>query len=130
MRGTFRTRATCAALAACVLGTTAHAAAANPFMHPSPLPFEAPQFNLIKDADFKPAIDAGIRRERAEITRIADDPAPPTFQNTLVALERSGRLLNRVMGVFNALTSANTDPTLPKVQAEEAGPLAALNDDL
>ncbi len=129
MRGTFRTGTTCAALLACALSATAHAAA-NPLMHPSPLPFEAPEFNLIQDADFKPAIDAGIRRERAEIQHIAADPAPPTFQNTLVALERSGRLLNRVMGVFGALTSANTDPTLQKVQAEEAGPLAALSDDL
>ena len=129
MRGTFRTRAACAALFACAFGVAAHAAT-NPLMHPSPLPFQAPEFNLIRDADFKPAIDAGIRRERAEILRIADDPAPPSFQNTLVALERCGRLLNRVMGVFNALTSANTDPTLQRLQAEEAGPLAALNDDL
>ena len=126
MRGKVRTRAACAAALAWALAGAAQAAG-NPLMHPSPLPFEAPQFNLIRDADFKPAIDAGIRRERAAILRIADNPAPPTFENTLVALERSGRLLNRVMGVFNALTSANTDPTLQKVQAEEAAPLAELD---
>ena len=106
---------------------SARAAAGNPFMHPRPLPFEAPPFNLIKDANFKPAIDAGSRRERAEITPIADNPAPPSLQNTRVALERSGRLLNRVVGVFNALISAHTGPTLQKVQAEEAGSPAVLN---
>ena len=126
MRGRIRTRAAYAAALAWALAGAAQAAG-NPLMQPSPLPFQAPQFNLIRDADFKPAIDAGIRRERAEIVRIADNPAPPTFQNTLVALEASGRLLNRVMGVFNALTSANTDPALQKVQAEEAAPLAELD---
>ncbi len=129
MRGTFLSRAIGAAALGWALAATAHAAA-NPFAQPSPLPFHAPQFNLIHDADFQPAIREGIRRERAEIVRIADNPAPPTFQNTLVALERSGRMLNRVLGVFNAFTSANTDPTLQKVQAEEAGPLAALDNDL
>ena len=97
----------------------------NPFARPSPLPFHAPQFNLIKDSDFAPAIDEGMRRQRAEVARIADNPAPPTFENTVVALERSGRMLNRAMAVFNALTSANTDPLLQKVQAAEAPKLAA-----
>jgi peptidyl-dipeptidase Dcp len=129
MRGSIRTRAAYAAALVGALAGSAYAAG-NPLMQPSPLPFEAPPFNRIRDADFKPAIDAGIRRERAEILRIADNPAPPTFQNTLVALEASGRLLNRVLGVFNALTSANTDPALQKVQAEEATPLAELDNAL
>ena len=129
MRGMFRVALPCALAWAWALGASAQAAG-NPFAEPSPLPFHAPEFNRIHDADFQPAIEAGIRRERAEIERIAADPAPPTFQNTLVALERSGRMLNRVLGVFNALTSADTDPRLQKVQAEQAAPLAALNDAL
>ena len=129
MRGIFRVALPCAVACAWTLGASAHAAA-NPFAEPSPLPFHAPEFNRIHDADFQPAIEEGIRRERAEIERIAADPAPPTFDNTLVALERSGRMLNRVLGVFNALTSANTDPTLQKVQAAEAAPLAGLENAL
>ena len=129
MRGMFRAALSCAVACAWTLGAAAHAAG-NPFAKASPLPFHAPEFNRIHDADFQPAIEAGIRRERTEIERIAADPAPPTFQNTLVALERSGRMLNRVLGVFNALTSADTDPRLQKVQAEQAAPLAALNDAL
>ena len=104
------------------------AGGANPFARPSPLPFHAPQFNLIQDSDFEPAIDAGMRRQQAEIVRIANDPAAPTFENTVVALERSGRMLNRAMEVFNGLTSANTDPVLQKVQAREAPKLAANED--
>ena len=129
MRGVFRVALPCAVACAWTLGASAHAAA-NPFAEPSPLPFHAPEFNRIHDADFQPAIEEGIRRERAEIERIAADPAPPTFDNTLVALERSGRMLNRVLGVFNALTSANTDPTLQRVQAAEAAPLAGLENAL
>lgn len=113
-----------AALPAAALG----AARPNPFSRPSPLPFHAPQFNLIKDTDFAPAIERGIRRQQAEVARIADNPAPPTFRNTVVALEKSGRMLHRVMSVFNALTSANTDALLQKVQAEEAAKLAANED--
>ncbi len=100
----------------------------NPFYAPSTLPFHAPPFNRIHDSDYQPAIDAGIRQQLAEVQAIANNPAPPTFQNTLVALEKSGRLLNRVMLVFNCVTSANTDPALQKVQAYEAPRLAAAQD--
>jgi peptidyl-dipeptidase Dcp len=100
----------------------------NPFFAPSSLPFQAPPFNLIRDSDYQPAIEAGMRAQQAEIERIADDPAPPTFGNTVVAMERSGRLLARVMNVFNAVTQANTDDTLQKVEAEEAPRLAAHQD--
>ncbi|HEY3884162.1 MAG TPA: M3 family metallopeptidase, partial [Vicinamibacterales bacterium] len=101
-------------------------AAANPLLTPSRLPFHAPEFNKIHDADFQPAIEAGIRQQRAEVERIADDPAPPTFQNTLVALEKSGQLLGRVYMIFNGLTGANTDDTLQKIEEEEAPKLAGL----
>jgi peptidyl-dipeptidase Dcp len=101
---------------------------ANPFFAPSPLPFQAPPFNLIRDGDYQPAIEAGMRRQRAEIERIATNPAPPTFENTIVAMEKSGQLLERAMEAFNAVSQADTDDTLQKVQAEEAPRLAAHQD--
>ena len=100
----------------------------NPFYAASTLPFHAPPFDRIKDSDFQPAIEAGIAQQRHEIDAIANDPAAPTFENTIVALERSGQLLNRVTQVFSGLASANTNPTLQKVREVEAAPLAALGD--
>jgi peptidyl-dipeptidase Dcp len=103
-------------------------AATNPFLKASPLPFQAPQFNLIKDSDFEPAIDEGMKRQIAEIEKIANDPAPPTFENTIVAMERSGQMLNRVEQVFQALNSANTNPTLQNIDKTESPRLAAHQD--
>ncbi len=102
----------------------------NPLLSPSALPFHAPAFDKIRDADFKPAIERGIQQQRAEIERIADDAAPPTFDNTIVALERTGQLLTRAYMVFNGLAGANTNDTLQKIQEEEAPKLAALTDSM
>ncbi len=102
--------------------------AGGPFSTASPLPFNAPPFDRISDSDFRPALDEGMRRQRLEIETIATNPAPPTFQNTIVAMEKSGRMLNRAENVFDALTQANTDDALQKVQAEEAPKLAAHHD--
>lgn len=101
---------------------------ANPFYAPSSLPFQAPPFDRIKDADYQPAIEAGMAEQRKEIDAIANDPTAPTFENTIVAMERSGQLLDRVMMVFGAIAQANTNPTLQKVQETEAAPLAAQSD--
>ena len=100
----------------------------NPFYAPSKLPFQAPPFDKIKDSDYQPAIEAGMAEQIREVEAIADNPAPPTFENTLVALEKTGVLLNRVMGVFNGVTGANTNPELQKVQTIEAPKLAAHQD--
>ncbi|MHB1020827.1 MAG: peptidyl-dipeptidase Dcp [Acidobacteriaceae bacterium] len=100
----------------------------NPFYAPSTLPFQAPPFDKIKDSDYQPAIEAGMAQQLKEVEAIANNPAPPTFDNTFVALEKSGQLFNRVMAVFNGVTGANTDPALQKVQEIEAPKLAALND--
>ncbi len=100
----------------------------NPFYAPSTLPFHAPLFDKIKDSDYQAAMDAGMAEQRNEVEAIAENPAPPTFENTLVALEKSGRLLDRVMEVFNCVTSANTDDALQKVQEYEAPRLAANQD--
>jgi len=102
--------------------------AENPFLKPSKLPFHAPDFDHIKDTDFKPAIEDGMKQQQAEVQKIADNAEAPTFANTLVALEQSGQLLKRTLGVFALLTGANTNPTLQKVQEEEAPKLAANTD--
>jgi peptidyl-dipeptidase Dcp len=113
-----------------VMAQSPAAARANPFFTASPLPFQAPPFNLIRDSDYQPAIEEGMRQQRAEIDRIADNPAPPTFDNTIVAMEKSGSLLQRVTNTFTAITQANTDDTLQKVEAEEAPRLAAHQDSI
>jgi peptidyl-dipeptidase Dcp len=100
----------------------------NPFFNPSTLPFQAADFTKIKDSDFKPAIEEGIKQQLAETEKIANDPAAPTFENTFVAMEKSGQMRHRVEGVFNLLTGANTDPELQKVSEEVAPELAAAND--
>jgi len=100
----------------------------NPFYAPSGLPFQAPPFDRIHDSHYQPAIEAGMAQQLTEIRAIADSPAAPSFENTLVALEKSGRLLDRVMPVFDAVTSANTNPALQSVQQIEAPKLAAHHD--
>src|SRR5271154_3252581 len=75
----------------------------NPFYAPSTLPFHAPPFDKIKDSDYQPAIEAGMAEQRREIRAIADNPAPPTFENTLVAMEKTGQLFNRAMTAFNCV---------------------------
>ena len=100
----------------------------NPFYAASTLPFQAPPFDKIKDADYQPAIEAGIAQELAQVQTIAENPAAPTLENTIVAMEKSGQLIWRVMEVFNAVTSANLDPELQKVKSIEAPKLAALDD--
>jgi len=100
----------------------------NPFAKPSPLPFQAPPFDKIKDSDYQPAIEEGMKRELAEVEAIANSLEPPTFANTIEALERRGELLRRVQPVFSGMVSANTNPTIQKVQSEEAPKLAAHRD--
>ena len=102
----------------------------NPVLDPSRLPFHAPAFDRIRDSDFEPAFDEGLRQQRAEIQRIADNPAAPTFENTIEALERSGQTLTRVQRIFNGLTGANTNDTLQKIQETEAPKLAAAADEI
>jgi peptidyl-dipeptidase Dcp len=101
---------------------------ANPFYSSSTLPFYAPPFNKIKDSDYQPAYEAGMAQQLKEVAVIANNPAPPTFANTLVALEKTGRLLNRVNLAFSCVSGANTDPTLEKIQEAMAPKLAATQD--
>lgn len=100
----------------------------NPFFATSQLPFQAPRFDVISESDYAPAIAAGIQQKLAEVEKIANNPAEPTFDNTFVALEKSGALLTRTMSVFSAMTSANTSDALQKLDEETSPKLAALDD--
>jgi peptidyl-dipeptidase Dcp len=100
----------------------------NPFYNESKLPYQAPAFDKIKDSDFKPAMEEGMRLQLLEIGKIADNPAAPTFENTLVAMEKSGQLLDRANRVFDVLTAANTNPKLQKIRQELAPKQAAHRD--
>ncbi len=127
------------ALAACkkeeapAVTTPAPAAApqsANPLLTASPLPFQAPQFDKIKDSDFLPAFEQGMKEHLAEIRKIADNPEPATFDNTFVAMEKSGETLTRVSRIFFGLVQADTNPEREKVQEEIAPKLAAHQDEI
>jgi peptidyl-dipeptidase Dcp len=102
--------------------------AGNPFAEASTLPFQAPPFDKIKDAHYQPAFEAGMREHLAEIAKIAAQKDAPTFDNTIVALERSGQMLTRVAVAFNAVTGADTNDTLQKVQEAIAPKLAEHQD--
>jgi peptidyl-dipeptidase Dcp len=96
----------------------------NPFFAASTLPYEAPPFDRIQDADYEPAFDEGMKQGLAEMRAIADNPEPPTFANTLEAMERSERMLERVDHVFFPITSSNTNDTLQAVKTRLAPRLA------
>ena len=100
----------------------------NPLFNKSSLPYEAPPFDLIKNEHFKPAFVEGLKINEAEIKQITENPKPATFENTVVALEKSGELLKRAQAVFYNLTSANTNAELQKLQTEFAPIFSAHND--
>jgi len=100
----------------------------NPLLTKSPLPFQYPPFDKIKDAHFLPAIEQGMRESLAEVEAIANNPAKPTFDNTVVALERAGALLRRSTTVFFNLNGTITNPEMQKIQRTLAPKLAAHSD--
>jgi peptidyl-dipeptidase Dcp len=100
----------------------------NPFAAPSTLPFELPPFGRIHDADYRPAFDAGMDEQLREVSAIAHNPAPPSFANTIVALERAGRLLDRVDTTFSNLNACNTDPEMQRIDTDMAPRLTAQRD--
>lgn len=106
----------------------ADAAQDNPFFVESPLPLKFPQFDKIKDSHFAPAFDRGMAEQVKEIQAIADSAEPATFDNTILAMERSGLLLGRAIYVFGNLTSANTNDTLDKIDEEYSPKFAAHRD--
>ncbi|MEP6699545.1 MAG: M3 family metallopeptidase [Verrucomicrobiota bacterium] len=100
----------------------------NPLLTESKLPYQMPPFDRIKDEHFKPALEQGIAEEAKEAETIASQKDKPTFENTVVALEKSGRLLGRAERIFSNFTAANTNPTLQKVEKEMAPKLSAHED--
>lgn len=104
------------------------AATANPLLGLSTLPYHYPPFDRFRNEHFMPAFEIGMAEGRAEIERIAANPAAPTFDNTIVAMERSGQTLGRVSAVFFNLTSAHTNDELDRIDADVSPKLSAYND--
>ena len=102
----------------------------NPFLTASTLPYQLPPFDRIKDGHYLPAFAEGMRQQQAEVNTIADNAAAPSFDNTIVALERSGQVLTRVSKTFFNLTGANTNDTLESIQRELSPKLAAHGDSI
>ncbi len=102
----------------------------NPLFSPSSLPFEAPDFEAISVEHFRPAFKAGMEQELEEMKTIASNPDTPTFENTIVAMEKSGDLLRRTSSVFYNLTSAHTNDEIQEIQSEMAPKLSAHSDNI
>src|SRR5690554_911609 len=100
----------------------------NPLLVESTLPYNAPDFTSIKNSHFKPALLQGIEEQKEALDKIANATEAPTFNNTVLALEKSGALLKRVQNVFYALTGAHTNDTLQAVQEELAPKFSELRD--
>ncbi|MFR9579232.1 MAG: M3 family metallopeptidase [Rikenellaceae bacterium] len=102
----------------------------NPLLSEWTAPHAAPPFSEIKVEDFAPAFDAAIEYSRAELKAIIENPAKPTFKNTIVALERQGQLLDRVSGVFYPLLHANTSPEMEQLSLDVQPKLTQLGNDI
>ena len=102
----------------------------NPLLTESLLPYHVPAFDKIKDEHFAPAIEEGMRQQLKEVETVANNSEKPTFDNTIVALERTGRLLDRAERTFSNLNACNTNPTLQKIDKEIAPKLAAHHDEI
>ncbi|KRA33945.1 dipeptidyl carboxypeptidase [Rhodanobacter sp. Root627] len=100
----------------------------NPFFAESPLPLHYPQFDKIKDSDFAPGFDRGMADQLKEVAAIVDNVEAPTFDNTILALEKSGQILNRTSTVFFSLVGVDTNDARKAIQAEYAPKLAAHRD--
>ncbi|PZO10964.1 MAG: dipeptidyl carboxypeptidase II [Lysobacteraceae bacterium] len=103
-------------------------ASANPFFAVSALPYQMPGFDKIKDEHYAPALERGMSEQRTEVDAIAGNTEAASFENTIVALEKTGALLTRTSAVFGNLAGANTNPTMQAVQAEMAPKFSAHQD--
>ncbi len=102
----------------------------NPFLSPSPLVFQFPQFDLITPEHYLPAFEQGMAEQLAEIEAITSQPEAPTFSDTIIPLELSGRLLNKVATVFYSMSSAHTNEELNAIEVEIAPLLSSHNDQI
>ena len=102
----------------------------SPLLHKSSLPFGAPDFSRIQEADYLPAIEAGIKEQRENISKIVNNKKKPTFQNTILAYEESGNLLDRVSSVFFGLTSAHKTPVIAETEKKVMQQLTDLDNEI
>jgi peptidyl-dipeptidase Dcp len=100
----------------------------NPFSHPSSLPYQMPPFDRVSNADYRPGFAEGMRQQREEVRQIVENAAAADFHNTLLALERSGQMLNRVSSVFFNLNASNSDAEMEAIDSEIAPKLQAHED--
>ncbi|GBQ61672.1 peptidyl-dipeptidase DCP [Ameyamaea chiangmaiensis NBRC 103196] len=112
------------------LAPRALAATGNPLAVPSTLPMQAPRFDLIRDTDYEPAFVQAMAIQAAEMKAIAHQKAAPTFDNTIVAMERSGRMLDRVTQIFYGVYQANTNPVLDRTETAIAPKLSQHQDSI
>ena len=101
------------------------ASTSNVLFNKSPLTYQAPQFDKLTMADYEPAFAAGIEQHNIEIASITDNPATPTFDNTIVAMEKSGALLTRVSKVFYNLSSVVSNDEYQRIEAQMGPKLTA-----
>lgn len=119
-----------AAIALAAQGPASAASHVNPFLTPYDTPFQIPPFERIEISDYLPALKEGIRQQKEEIEAIVNNPQKPTFDNTILAMEKSGELSSRVMSVFGSLSECMSSPEMESV-AEEFFPLySAANDEI
>ena len=102
----------------------------NPLLQKSSLPFGAPDFSKIQETDYLPAIEVAIKEQRSNIQKIVDNKKKPTFQNTILAFEESGILLDRIMNVFDGLTSAHKTPIIAETEKKVMPLLIALDNEI
>ncbi|QOR74518.1 M3 family metallopeptidase [Cruoricaptor ignavus] len=100
----------------------------NPLMYKSPLQYETPQFDKIRDEHYRPAFEYGLKIHQQEIEQIANNPETPSFSNTIVALEKSGEILGRAQSVFYNLNGSDTNPTMQKI-SQDFAPIFAEHSD-
>ncbi|HEX4383399.1 MAG TPA: M3 family metallopeptidase, partial [Myxococcales bacterium] len=102
--------------------------AKGPFDEESALPYKMPPFDKIKESDYRPAFEAGMKQQLDEVAAVAKNPEAPSFENTIIALEKSGQLLARVGTVFGNMTASNTNPEHDAIDSEMSPKLAAHQD--
>lgn len=102
----------------------------NPLLQKSSLPFGAPDFSKIQETEYLPAIEVAIKEQRDNIQKIVDNKKKPTFQNTILAFEESGILLDRIMNVFDGLTSAHKTPTIAETEKKVMPLLTNLDNEI
>ena len=112
------------------VNASSNAQSANPLLAQSPLPLRYPQFDRLQDAHFAPAFDAGMAKELEEIAAIANQRSAPTFENTIIALEKSGKQLYNARRIFSNLNGTDTNDTRKQINNEYAPKFAAHRDEI